>query len=117
MPNPQNIKPGVGGKRPGAGRKPDWFKKKCQKIATSDKVLKFLQSVVEGEPIEAKQKVLRNGEVKTVWESASVESRVKAWTALMDRGFGKPEQPVEHSGEVKSQVIVVRDRSWENEDK
>lgn len=117
MPNPENIKPGTGGKRKGAGRKPDWFKEKCRKIATSDKVLKFLQSVVEGEPIEEKRTLLPSGQTIKVMESASVDARVKAWNALMDRGFGKPEQELQHTGEVKSQVILVRDKSWENEDK
>lgn len=32
-------------------------------------------------------------------------ARVSAANALLDRGWGKPSQPVEHSGEVRNRVI------------
>lgn len=100
------VKQAPGGKRKNSGRKPDWFKKKCQEIATSKKAIAFLQAVVEGDPIEEKQ--IYEGEEKvTILASASVDSRVRAWNSLMDRGFGKPSQAVEVSGEGGSVLEVI----------
>ena len=87
-----------GGKRKNSGRKPDWFKKKCQEIATSEKAIKFLESVINGEPVEEKKLMVPGGEAIVVWESASVDARVKAWNSVMDRGFGKPQQSIEMGG-------------------
>lgn len=105
-----NLKHGVkranGGYRPGAGRKPDWFKAECRKLATSKKTLAFLKSVVEGDPVEEK-KVFEGQEAVTVLVSASVDARIRAWNSLMDRGFGKPEQTVEHTGDAFTGCSLV----------
>lgn len=96
----------AGGKRKNSGRKPDWFIKKCQEIATSDKALKFLQSVINGDPVEEKKLLAAGQEPIVVWESASVDARVRAWNSVMDRGFGKALQAVEHSGTVATKYII-----------
>lgn len=104
MSNQRNLRPippekrGKGGKRKGAGRKPDWFKAKMVEIGTSQKAIKFLQSVINGEPVEEKKILVIGQEPITVWESASVDARVRAWNAVMDRGLGKPSQALEVGG-------------------
>lgn len=92
------VEGAAGGKRQGAGRKPDWFKQKCQEIGTNAKALKFLESVINGDPVEEKKLLTAGAKPIKVWESASVDARVRAWTAVMDRGFGKPPQAVELGG-------------------
>lgn len=92
------VEGAAGGKRKGAGRKPDWFKAKCQEIGTSDNALKFLQSVINGDAVEEKKIFVEGGSPVTVWESASVDARVRAWNSVMDRGFGKPVQAMELGG-------------------
>lgn len=40
-------------------------------------------------------------------ENAPHAARISAATAILDRGFGKPQQKVEHSGGVKIERVLV----------
>lgn len=85
---------GHGGKRDGAGRKPNWLKERCQEIVERDKILEFLASVANGADVE--QAVGGEGEVIRV--PAAVRDRIKAAELLLDRGFGKAPQSMEVTG-------------------
>ena len=100
---------GKGGARPGAGRKPDWFKKKCQQLATSPKAIRFLQAMINGDPIEEKMQMGPAKDPVKIMVSASPESRVKAWATVCERGFGKAPQDVKVGGEIvhKHGVILL----------
>lgn len=96
---------GHGGKREGSGRPPDWLKAKCQDLIDKNKVLEFLASVANGDDVE--QAVGAEGEVIRV--PAAVRDRIKASEVLLERGFGKVPQALEHSGEINgsSRLIFV----------
>lgn len=67
----------TGGKREGAGRKPDKFKLVMQNIADSPKFEKWLRGIVDGDiPVDP-------------------ETRLKAWREAKDSGYGKPMQALE----------------------
>jgi len=71
MPNPQNLR---GGKRKGAGRPPDWLKKKCAEIADKNKLVEILAHIaVSGE---------------------KDSDRLRAIEMILDRSNGKPVQAV-----------------------
>lgn len=90
---------GKGGPNPGAGRPPDWLKAECQKHAPN--LLEFLRQVALGEDLE--QVITENGE--TVRVPAPVRERIKAAEMLLDRGYGKPTQGIEVSGDVSVNLI------------
>lgn len=100
-----------GGKREGAGRKPDWLKEKCRKLVDRKKLLEYVARVAAGE--ETERVVIRlpgNGGSDVEEVPCSTKDRLHAFELLMDRGFGKAIQAVEHSGSlVTSWKIVVED--------
>lgn len=98
---------GKGGARKNSGPDPDWVKAKMQDMGTSPRAFAFLKAVIEGEPIEEKKLFDVGGKPITVWESASVDARVRAWNSVMDRGFGKAIQALEHTGTVAAKLTVV----------
>lgn len=69
-----------GGKRPGAGRPTDEFKKKCQKVSDSPKFFAWIKDIVDGKI------------------DVDPETRIKAWNTMTDRAVGKAVQAIEHSG-------------------
>jgi hypothetical protein len=73
----------VGGKRPGAGRKPGAVSKAKRELAemAKDKAERALEVLAE---------IMERGE--------SDAARVSAATAILDRGYGKPFQAVHHAG-------------------
>lgn len=81
----------LGKPSPGSGRTPDWLKQKCQEIVDRAKVVEFLADVVNGSDVE--QAVGGEGEVIRV--PAAVRDRIKAAEILLDRGYGKPGQPLD----------------------
>lgn len=83
-----------GGARPGAGRKPDWFKEEMQKLATTDKAVKFLKDCIEGEDVD--EFITDQGEC--IPHRAKADTRIRAWEAVADRGFGRPTQQVHQTG-------------------
>ena len=90
-----------GGAREGAGRPADWLRAECQKHAP--KLIEFLASVADGQDVE--QAVGAEGEVIRV--PAAVRDRVRATEILLDRGYGKPNQSVEVSGDATSELAVL----------
>lgn len=102
---PSKLKNGVtgamGGKRANAGRPPDWLKAECQKAGPN--IIRFLVSVANG---EAQEQVV-NGEGETIAVPASVKDRIKAAEVVLDRGFGKVNQPLTgENGEALTVQIV-----------
>lgn len=81
--NPPGV--GHGGWRPGAGRKPDWFKAQCLAELKKSKVPSFLGKIVRGEDME--QVVTEQGECLKV--PASVKNRLDASTKLKEWAVGK----------------------------
>lgn len=77
-----------GGYRPGAGRPPDWLRKKCQEIVERDDLVGFLRDIARGKDFP--QSINENGEV--VDFPAKVRDRKEAATYLIERGYGRPFQ-------------------------
>lgn len=86
--SPAPAKPGRGGARPGAGRK----RGKPNLASPAEK--RTLEALAK-QHAETALAVL----VEIATTGASEAARVTAATALLDRGYGKPRQAVEHSGE------------------
>lgn len=80
-----------GGRRPGAGRKPG--KKNARTIEIEQKAREHT-----AEALKALLYIAKNGK--------SEPARVSAATALLDRGYGRPRQAVEHTGEGGGPVHV-----------
>lgn len=83
-----------GGKRPGAGRKPGAVSRAKRELAdmAKDYAELALQTLVDvaGSP------------------KASESARVSAAVAILDRGYGKPFQAVQLSGDANAPVQVVQ---------
>lgn len=92
-----------GGAREGAGRPAEWLKQKCQEAGP--KLIEFLIAVANGENME--QVVTSAGE--TVGVPAAVKDRIKASEIVLERGYGKVTQPLEHSGEIGKTVWLLPD--------
>ena len=109
----QNRKPGTfgigntakkGKASPGSGRTPDWLRAKCQALIDKNKLIEFLADVGSGEYMEN----IFDGSTKTgLMRSADAKDRIRAIEILLDRGFGKATQPLEHSGNVGSRLIFI----------
>lgn len=84
----------VGGKRPGAGRKPGAVSKAKRELAEMAK-----------DHAELALKTLVDVAGNT---GASESARVSAAIAILDRGFGKPFQAMQISGDSLSPVEVVQ---------
>lgn len=82
------AKPARGGKRKGAGRKPDWLKAKCANLIDRHKLIHFIVAVANG--TETEPHVTKDGEV--IECAASIHDRLRAVDMLLDRGYGKPMQ-------------------------
>jgi hypothetical protein len=76
-----------GGKRPGAGRP-----KGSRDIATVE------QGATIAELARAHTDVALQALVKIATSGESESARVAAANAILDRGYGKPTQPVDHNG-------------------
>jgi hypothetical protein len=85
-----------GGARPGAGR---------PKGRKSSKTLEIEAMAKEyaGDALKAL--------VAVAGESKNDSARVAAATALLDRGYGRPRQALEHTGEVAVEMLAIRRRS------
>ena len=94
--NNGQLKRGNPGNKGGTGRPPEWFKAECAKLASSEASLKFLSDCIKGAKIEPKCVYdTETKEMKTFLVPVHPETRLKAWEKAADRGFGKPDQPVE----------------------
>jgi hypothetical protein len=84
--------PGRGGRRAGAGRPKGRKDAKTLEIEAAAKKH-------AGDALAALAFIAKHGE--------SERARVAAATALLDRGYGKPRQAVEHSGEGGGPLVVT----------
>lgn len=84
-----------GGKRPGAGR-PKGAKDK----ATRE------EGATIGELARQHCATALNALVQVALSGESEAARVSAANALLDRGFGKPPQSIEHSGKVDGHITA-----------
>jgi hypothetical protein len=105
-PDPRRAK---GGKRPGAGRPPNWFKARMQEIASKKESCQFLEDCIDGKSVD--RIVTPTGRVLRVPATANV--RVSAWEAARDTGFGRPTQEVEHKGVVGVDLTTLIQRAEE----
>lgn len=94
-----------GGKREGAGRKPDWLKLRCQKLIDRHKLLDYLARVAAGK--ETEQRSTKDGAVTV---EVSAHDRLHALEMLLDRGFGKASQPMMH--DVGGTLEELLSKSW-----
>lgn len=104
------VKRANGGRREGAGRKPDWLKLTCQKILDKDKLLQYLAGVAAGREIEQQVVVVRDGRdshTEVVDVRCSTKDRLRALEMILERGWGKPAQPVELDAEMKFQPFNI----------
>lgn len=87
-----------GGKREGAGRKPDWLRDQCKKLVDRHQLLEFLANVAAG--IETQQVVVKSGPHNSDIEEipCDTKDRLHAVEMLLDRGYGKAPQSIEMSG-------------------
>lgn len=92
-----------GGRREGSGRKPDWLKERCRELIDSNKLLDYAARVAAGKEYE--DRVTKDGESYKV--GVSTHDRLHAFEILMDRGFGKPIQALEHTGSVATSWEIV----------
>ena len=79
-----------GGKREGAGRKPDAFKAMCNRLINLPVFEKWAESVLRGEDVEPH---VTDGIVTMA--PASVNSRTYLWKTLAEYGQGKPVSMIE----------------------
>lgn len=83
-------KAGRGGRREGAGRKPDAFKAMCDDLINMPEFKLWAQKVFRGEDVEPH---MSDGGV--VMAPASVSSRTYLWKTLAEYARGKPVSMVE----------------------
>jgi hypothetical protein len=85
----------VGGARPGAGRKPG-------------KVSAAKRALAEMAKDYAETALATLVEVCTSKEAAD-SARVAAANALLDRGYGRPPQAIQHTGTIQTEDVTKRD--------
>lgn len=100
-----------GGKREGAGRKPDWYKRECERLIRSNRLLERLGKLAAGKAIEVQTTQWVDGKKKkdgtpgpkvqkliTERHAAKFDTQIYAVDKLMERAWGKPRQEIEHIG-------------------
>lgn len=85
----------------GGGRTPDWLKEHCRDIVNREKLIERLAKVAAGEEVDVN--VTQEGE--RIKCPAPIMAQLKAIQELLDRGFGKPAQAVEHTGKDGGSII------------
>lgn len=89
--------PPRGGRREGAGRKPNAFRLKCRELANSEKYFEWAKGVIDGTILD--QKMTKDGYVVEL--AVSVGDRKELWKDIAAYGEGKPIQGVEVSGNMR----------------
>jgi hypothetical protein len=96
---PAKLKHGVigapGGKRKNSGRKPSEFIAKCHKLSEHPDFFRWADRVFKGEDTEVK---IIDGLRVTV--PASANEKIYLWEKITAYSKGKPNQTIEHSGEI-----------------
>lgn len=81
---------GHGGARPGAGRKPNWFKEQCAEIFDRARALEYIEKVITD--VKVKPHVTMSGE--TVMTTADVKEHLMAIEMLKEWAHGKSPLPL-----------------------
>lgn len=95
-----------GGRREGAGCKPEWFKAKCREICGSKKAMQFMTDVVEGKAIEEKT-LFSDGTETIAHVTPNAATRIKAWESLRDTGHGRPDVTTHITGTVGVNLVDI----------
>ena len=96
------VRSNRGGKREGAGGKPDLFKAKCRNVIDTPAFWKWAKRVFEGD------KVVPHATKDGVeYTEADVHERVHLWEKLAGYGFGKPSQEINFGEETAGNFISV----------
>lgn len=97
--NPAGAKPGVHHQ----GRPSDWFREQCQIAIQEARGIEFARDVLAGKDFP--QLATGDGEVLPL--PPALKERLKALEFLSDRGYGKPNQSVEVSGDGASELAAI----------
>jgi len=84
---------GVGGAKPGAGRPSDAHRAQCRNLVETLKIRDFFGDVTKGKKVDFT--VTMDGKVVNV--PASVRNRMFAGLTLMEHGYGRAPQEIQHS--------------------
>lgn len=87
------VKQAPGGYRPGAGRKPDWFKAKMRQIASRKESIEFIEGCIDGKKVD---RIVHEGKIIPAPPPANV--KLAAWIEAKNTGYGKPHVNIEHTG-------------------
>lgn len=105
---PAKLKNGVigakGGKRKGAGRKPDEFKRIMAELASNAEAIKYFKKVLGRADDSDEFLVLQTGVQVPIRVDA--DTWLKFWKEAKDAGFGKATQPIEAVGEGSRLVFI-----------
>ena len=93
----------LGQKNPNAGRKPDWFIKRCQELFEQEELLEFVAMVAKG------GKFAQLCAAGIIDGPPSIKSRLEAVTMLKEWGFGKETQPIAFEDENPLAPIPTQD--------
>lgn len=95
-----------GGKRNGAGRKPDEFKAIMAQLSSNDETIEYFKKVLDRADDSDEFLVLQTGVQVPI--KVDADTWLKFWKEAAAYGQGKPSQPIEHSGEIGgSRVLFV----------
>lgn len=95
---------GLGGKRDGAGRPPDWLQDKCKSLLDKHKLIDFVAGVASGEEVE--RSVTQFG--KVFYHVAGVKERLRAVEMLKDWAYGKSPQNVSLQASESLEALLTR---------
>jgi hypothetical protein len=84
---------GVGGAKPGAGRPSDAHRRECRRLVESLKIREFFGDVTKGDKLD----FTVNLDGKIVKVPASIRNRMFAGLTLMEHGYGRAPQEIQHS--------------------
>lgn len=90
--NQKESNSGRGGRRPGAGRLPGGKNKKTIELETAARGF-------AGDALKALIHVALKGKIES--------ARVAAACALLDRGYGRPKQSIQHSGHIEGTGVLA----------
>lgn len=92
---------GKGGARPGAGRKPSWFKELCEEEMQKNKAagLRLVGKISRGEA-EVEKIFSSEGRIIRAKTGPAPNDIIAANQFLRDSSVGKPVTAIEHTGEV-----------------
>lgn len=94
-----------GGRRPGSGRKPDLFIRRCDQLSNDPNFFKWAKAVFAGENVEPH--TTKDG---VIFTPASVAGRTYLWEKLAGYARGKPVSVLElgeHEGKAAILPAVV----------